>query len=447
MKNVMMASNQTGNNFSGKMPLEVSPRRGMSWVALVGLVLALLAGAVVRLNYAGDIEYKGDESYTFARTQKIGVSEPWPWLGMPSSSNVRNPGMSVWVFALPAKVFQVRTPPGLARIVQVCGILSLLVVIWIGVHAGEDAELWFWAAALAAVNPLTILLERKIWGQSILPLFGALFWMGWWFRRTRAGALLFGFIGACLGQIHMSGFFQSAGVAGWTALTARRSVRWGFWVVGSVLGAWMLVPWVVHVLTFHGSVPARGWRLDEAPGFKFIGVWTVDALGIDERWAIGGGAFRSLLKEPLLRGHATYLAAVLIVLLAGVGLWIWLKLIYALIWKREFRAKFLSAIAGRGSQTAFAIAVSFIGYGVLATILPIGFSRTYLLAAFPVVHLSFAKAAMSDQVTRNPRRGRALLSMVCIAQLLLSVMLFHFLHINGGTPGGPYGTAYHLQNR
>ena len=72
-------------------------------------------------------------------------------------------------------------------------------------------EPWLWALSLSAVSPLAMLSQRKIWAQSMLPIFCALFLIGWLRRNRYSGACLWGFIGAILGQIHMSGFFFAAG--------------------------------------------------------------------------------------------------------------------------------------------------------------------------------------------------------------------------------------------
>src|SRR5438093_12500113 len=92
----------------------------------VGLVVALLLGAVVRLVWVEDMEYKADEIYMFEQTQKVGGDEPWPWLGMESGVALRNPGMSVWVFLLLAKVTGAEEPMALCRAVMVRNIAAIV---------------------------------------------------------------------------------------------------------------------------------------------------------------------------------------------------------------------------------------------------------------------------------------------------------------------------------
>ena len=57
------------------------------------------------------------------------------------------------------------------------------------------------------------------------PMFGLLVWLGWWRCDKRWGAILWGLAGACIGQIHMSGFYFAAGLALWTAIFAPKQTR------------------------------------------------------------------------------------------------------------------------------------------------------------------------------------------------------------------------------
>ena len=52
-------------------------------VWLAGLVLALAFGAVLRLAWVKDIEYKADEEWTFRQAREAARGGPWPRLGMP----------------------------------------------------------------------------------------------------------------------------------------------------------------------------------------------------------------------------------------------------------------------------------------------------------------------------------------------------------------------------
>jgi len=107
---------------------------------LIFLVAAFVIGALLRLAYPADIEYKQDERWMFEKTQGVAAGEAWPAVGMPSSQGVVNPGLSVWSFIVLQKLSRARTPVGLARAVQVVNILAILVLflfISVSIPQGE----------------------------------------------------------------------------------------------------------------------------------------------------------------------------------------------------------------------------------------------------------------------------------------------------------------------
>src|SRR5262249_35004334 len=158
----------------------------------------------LRLVWAEDIEYKGDEYWTFQRTQAVGRTEPFPWVGMPTSAGFVNPGMSAWVFLALGKLAAAQSPPDLARAVQGLNVRALVLLVGFALRVvpREEREFWLWGAALAAVNPVAVLFHRKIWPPSVLPLFTLVLLAGWWRRERRWGAFTWGLVGALVGQIH-----------------------------------------------------------------------------------------------------------------------------------------------------------------------------------------------------------------------------------------------------
>src|SRR5262249_23742786 len=190
----------------------------LSWPVL-GIILALLAGASLRLIWPEDIEYKADEAWTFQHSRDAAL----PWLGMPSSVDIPNPGMSVWVFVLLQRLSGAADPPALARAVQLVNAAALVLLVCFAfphVLRGER-EPWLWAAALVAVNPLAVLFHRKIWPPCVLPLLTLAMLYGWWYRRRRGPAFVWGLVGVCLGQIHMAGFFFATRFVLWALLFDR----------------------------------------------------------------------------------------------------------------------------------------------------------------------------------------------------------------------------------
>jgi hypothetical protein len=59
--------------------------RAPRWMTIAALLGAVLLGIAFRIFWGDDIEYKGDERYSFLHSQAIGRSEPLPWTGMASS--------------------------------------------------------------------------------------------------------------------------------------------------------------------------------------------------------------------------------------------------------------------------------------------------------------------------------------------------------------------------
>ena len=189
---------------------EMDQRRWRWWP--VGLAVALLLGAGLRLIWVQDMEYKLDEAWTFDRARAVGETERFPWVGMLSSVEIRHPGMSIWVFLYLGKLSGTDDPTQLARACQLVNIAAILLLVVFALRAVPRAEResWLWATALVCLNPLAVLMHRKIWPPSILPLFTMMLLVCWWYRDRRWGALAWGLAGAILGQIHPAGFFFAA---------------------------------------------------------------------------------------------------------------------------------------------------------------------------------------------------------------------------------------------
>src|SRR6185312_8715806 len=104
-----------------RAPSSASPSAPAAGIArqhkflLIGLALAVLVGAALRFTWNEDMEFKGDESWLFQRAMNVGRTEPWPELGQVSGVGLRNPGLSVWLFAAIDRVFDASTPLQLDR--------------------------------------------------------------------------------------------------------------------------------------------------------------------------------------------------------------------------------------------------------------------------------------------------------------------------------------------
>ncbi len=300
------------------MAVHAPPDQGRRWRWL--LIAALLLGAGLRLIWGEAIEYKLDEAWVYQLAVNYRTHGEWATLGMPSSQGVRVPGLATWVFYPFAYIFGVDEPIGLAHGVQVCSLLALVLLVlfaWRCIPAGER-EPWLWAAALIALNPIEVIYQRKIWPPCTLPLFCIFFLIGWWHRERRSGALAWGAVGACLGQIHSSGFLYAAAVLFATFLADRRRVFWRYWLAGSVLGTLPMTQWLLYLLHNRDPVHNNFFAPHRWIEGKFWGHWVTEAMGVG-LGGVFGPEYAAFLRWPLIAGHPTYGAAVLQGLAAALG--------------------------------------------------------------------------------------------------------------------------------
>ncbi len=401
----------------------------------IALGMALVAAAALRLAWVGDMEYKGDEAYMFHRTQAVGVSEPWPWLGERSGVGLRNPGLSVWAFVAPARVLGLHDPTAVDRIVEVANIAALVLLLVFALRwvPESEREPWLWATVLMALNPTAIVLSRKIWAQSLLPLFSSLVFMAWWFRRRWWAAFLWGLCGALLGQVHMSGFFFAAGLALWTALFDRRSVRWTPWLAGTLLGSVTLGPWLYWAL---GHPEASHRSVANVLGLDFWRFWGERPLALDLGVSVGPH-FKSFLASPQVGGVSTHGVALCYALILASAVVIIVGAAGAL-WQR--RRHWLRLLIGRSSPTAFGLSAVLVGFGGLLTLSAVVIYRHYLLVAFVLPFLWIACLALL-----RPRAGRRALTVLCVAEAVLAAQFLAYVHVHHGAPRGDYGVSYSAQ--
>ncbi len=424
----------------------------------IATAVAVLLGAVLRLSWGWDIEYKADEQYTTDAALGLGNQAPWPPLGMESSVHIRNPGMSIWVFSALARIFDAHDPVGLARGVQFANVAALAILLWFALCLvpREEREHWLWATALAALCPAEILYDRKIWAQSVVPIFAMLTWIAWWYRRRPVGALLWGLLGAVLGQIHMGGFFLGAAIALWTALFGRSGkgrVQWGYWLVGSLLGMIPLVPWLEYLWSLcqtrvgnEGGLEQLISLLNDAKvsiGLRFWVYWVGFPFGLNLSHSLGRKHFIDFLRYPVVADRPTY-GVLLTCLVSGfVAVRILFGTILAL-WRQ--RERWQTMFLGLESESAFMTSCAFFGYGLLLATSSLKVNCHYLMIAFPMQYVWLSRLAL--RVGPSPTRpalGRELLLTMCIADFLMSVLFLYYIHVNGGAPHGDYGLSYGAQ--
>lgn len=421
----------------------------------LGLAAALVVGAVLRLIWGLDIEYKFDEQWMFERTQRAGVEEELPLHGMPTSAGFLNPGLNVWIFVGLARTFGVVDPPGLAKCVQIASILALLVLLLFAVRLvpREQREPWLWAIALMALNPIAVVYHRKIWQPCLFPLAIAAFLIVWWKREKGWASFLWGLLGALLGQIQMAGFFFAGGFALWTLLFDRRSVRWKWWLAGSVVGTLPLLPWLHYLATRPETEAVRNSSLWNLLVPKFWLRWLTYPLGLGANFVLGSD-FRDLLRYPVINGTPTYLVGVLHLVLVGLA---GLILVRGGRWAWAHRSRWRDVFTGQGSRTFLALAAAAWGFGLLMTASTMQFHRHYMLVALPLPFVWLAWLALARKDTAEekpaPRRRpwlpspRATLAALCVVQGLISLAMLGYIHVNQRRIRGDFGVPYGAQIR
>lgn len=402
------------------------------------VVAAFVTGAFLRLVWPNDIHYLGDESWTFTHVRD-GAWEP---LGMPSSRGLKNPGMSLWVFMILGKVGGVATPAGLTRCVALLALLghALLLVIPLRLVDDEkDRRTWLWAIILSVTNPILVFLERKIWAQSVLPIFMTGIIIAWMRRDTRGGAFAWGTVGAIIGQIHMAGFFFTPALVVWTKLFSKQAspekkTRWLAWLAGSVAGALPAIPWLLYLA--HGRPPSTSspWWLRFR--LEFYQYFFSDPFGLSGKYAIGKDIWRAM-RWPIIAGHSTWLVLVahgVLSLTAAVLAWRALGALW------EHRRDLRSLSRGGTSDTTLLLAAVLAGMGVLMTLPSISIHRHYMLATFPLEYVLVARIAL-----RRPD-GERWLRVLFAGGAFVSYGLLAYVHDAGESEemGKTYATQLRL---
>lgn len=411
------------------------PRVGFyGWIYL----LALACGAVLRLIYPRDAVWDPDQVWNFKRGIGTGSTLPWSWLGMMSSGGVPNAGMSVWIFVLLVRALGITNPAQLSRTVAVMSILAIVLIgFWALVQLrGSDQEVWLAAAAIAAVNPIAIFLDRVIWSQSTLPLLAVAFWIGIWNRGRWWGALLWGCMGACLSQIHLAGFFVSAAAFLWVLLFKRRGPRWWAYAIGTAIAGWPLVPWLKYLATTHFK-PSSYSIWAHLPGKVWIW-WLLSDSGLAVRYLSGNfwrQRFVVFLREPRILGIQTYgvlvvYAALTLLLASALGV----SLSHFVRKRKEWKQELLIG----DTQTAFLIRAMVIGFAGLITLLPAPVFVHYFLVPFPMGFVWIASLFVRAP-SWTPAQRRARLLAVIILQLLIAITIATFLHREFAAPPGSFG--------
>ncbi|MEO5666447.1 MAG: hypothetical protein ABIR96_00160 [Bdellovibrionota bacterium] len=411
-------------------------------------LLVLCAGLGLRLWQPSLIEFKWDEAYMFAATQGSAGHTPFPALGMPSgAAGLLNPGLSIWIFSAPAQLFGLSSPEALSRYVGLSFIATLallLVYITRSTWLRNDEKIaWFAAIALSAANPVLLLFTRKIWAQSLLPIFGIAIFVLWMERKKRPSLrILLAFLCVLIGQIHMSGFFLGAALM----LVEVRDVflkraTLGPLLVGGIVGCLPMIAWLQEIFVGSGASKingALGMHRGAWPEFLKFRYWSYAASfgsGLNFSSSLGSH-LAAFLERPLVLGALVCSAAlVLTVLIASLRALAqspraWLRTIFSMSAFDEFRPS---------SQLVW---IALVLCGALMTLSNVRIHRHYLILVTPLLAFAFARLAQR----LFPRHALVGLSLYTILQLLVSFEMIRFLDLNHGAPGADFGVAYKYQS-
>lgn len=406
----------------------------------IGLAVAILAGSVFRLLWLSDVEYKGDEAWTFNAVQSFWATHRWPAVGMPSSAGFPNAGLSLWLFIAISAVLPSIDPLALTRAVQLLNIVALLglgAFAWRVVRA-EEREPWLWALALVAVNPLAVLFSRKLWPPELLPLFVEAFLLGWWYRRRWWGALMWGAVGALLGQIQLTGFLFTAAFLGASLLGERGKIAWRSWMCGNLLGFLPMLPWLVSL--------AEGAKVEGAPALQNLLTPLIDWIGLAFGFALPyalGKDFPLFLAYPSVAGHALHLGAVLLILAGAVVVALLTRFFVQL---RARPAQAIATLCGGAMPTTLALNAVFFGYGfaLLLMLQPIFLHYFIIAFFFPSLWVAVLAQAGTGATPNARRTMRRLLAALVVIEACLTFLFLDYIQVAQHIDGD-YGTAYGAQ--
>lgn len=281
------------------------------WLVVL-LILAL--AAVTRLGRPDLTEFKADEGRLMTAALTMSGGE-FALRGISSSTGFPNAPMSVWLYAIPLRVW-----PHPYAATLFTGLLSVAAV---GVTYWLARRYWCaWAAAISALmlaaSPWAIIFSRKIWAQDLLHLFAAIWAIGaaLAFVEGRKGFIVLHLL--CLAiaiQIHPA----AIGLAPATLiflLVFRRRVSWRHFLLGALLAALTAAPFLWYLA---GRWPAEN-------GLEFSSGGSERVLSLD--------SFRYIFMIATGAGSGS-LAGAGYVGLPGeaVARWIWLGwLVISMAW-------------------------------------------------------------------------------------------------------------------
>lgn len=398
----------------------------------------LIAGIILRFLWVYDMEWKWDEFLMYDAAIDIAQTGKLPLTGMKSGGGIENPGLSMWIIGIIAKFTTV--PVNMVKVIILSNVLALIGFILFSIKKfkGADCEVWLWGLALAAVSPMAVIFSRKLWAQDILPIFSFLIIVSHQYRHRNIGAFLWGIIGAIIGQIHMSGFFFSFGLflfTLWYDYNKKLRTKWIAWVVGSIIGAIPLIPWIVYLVANSSESKLSLMHIFQ---FNFFIYWFIDPLGLNITYSLRGAIF-DFLKFPNIFGINTYFVSIIhlgllvFAVLVLNGIIRKVKSLYVLMKNKKL---FTNVLSDTKSHNFYLLSI-LTGLGFFMTLSCVWIHPHYLIVAFPFPYIFVVK-----MLYPNLKRIKLLL----IIQLLLTIAFIKYIHITQGPENSDYGKTYKYKN-
>lgn len=393
---------------------------------------------VLHLVEPGLITYKGDEAYMLESVTETRGLSAFPALGMPSgAAGLANPGLSVWVFSAPAKLLGLTSPEPLSRFVGMTYILSAFaLLVWVFASrslSSADRSAWIWGVGLSAVNPVLLLFTRKIWAQSLLPVFSAAIFI-LWVEKKRHPALrvALAFLCVLIGQVHMSGFFLGGALlaAELRDVILKRSTFAPLFV-GAAAGALPLIPWLSEIVSTEGRTRlghAVGSSTGDIPEFLKFRYWSY-MLSFDH----------GLSLKTSLGAHFNKFAVNPSVLVALIATLVLLSTAISRGARKLRRPSFKRFDSW--TSTSQLLFLGLVVCGILMTLTGVRIHRHYLIVLTPLIGVGLARLSLD----LFPRKAWGLLAAYAVLQILLSVETLRFLDKNRGAPDADFGVPYKYQ--
>ncbi len=416
-------------------------------VQALALAAVLAVAAALRIIFPEAIEYKPDESGYFEDSRRYLASHSWPWVGPLTSTAMPSPGMGVGVFTVLTWVSGALTPPELARAAQLVNVAAVFsfAAFALACIPRDRREPWLWACALWGLNPIAVILERKIWPVSVLPIFTVALIATWWYRRRFPASVAWGACGALMAQVHIGAVLLVLSLATWTAASDWRSANWPGWLLGSAIGSLTAIPWLIERV----QAIATGQTADlphRVPNPSLYLRWITQPFGLGAEYTLGRKHMLDFLRGPIFMDHPTYLIALLHATIVALMIVAAARTLPRMLADRNNPAN-PALVSDREAKVLIGVAmIGYLGSLTLANSFGVGNHRHYLIVVAPLMALWAARFVLRGDVTSDKRVARYLLAGFCVAEATVAFALLSYIS-STGLIRGEFGPTWQYQRQ